>query len=154
MSMTRRVLSILVLLVPVSVLAQDSPNTRKAQPPVGPDPRPSPLPETPLSRALIAEGYSPLRLKRDKLTDQLYVECRANGQTLCLLLDTGATHSALSIDKARELKLTLKEMKGQVTGVGSGHDFVTTRIDEFKISGLLPIYLDVAVLNSSTSERQ
>ena len=141
MPATTQVVSIIVLLVPIPVLAQDGPN--------------SPNRETPLSRALIPQGYTSISLKRDKRTGQLYLECLANGKPVCLLLDTGATHSAISIDIARQLKLTLKKMKGQVTGFGgNGQESTTARIDEFKVDGLLWIYLDVAVLDLSAAVRQ
>ena len=116
-----------------------------------PDLQSRPIRETPLARALIPQGYSSLNLKRDKRTDQLYVECLANGKAVCLLLDTGATHSALSIDLARQFKLKLKKIKGQVTGVGGSQEFTTARIDEFKVDGLPSIYLEVAVLDFSAA---
>jgi uncharacterized protein (TIGR03067 family) len=104
---------------------------------------------------LIRDGYEFVKLERDQNTSVLLVESKANGKRLGLVIDTGSSHTLLSEDVAKDLKLRLRDGQIAMAAVGGSlHKSELRQVDEFMIGSLPPVQMLVLVVDLTAIRAQ
>jgi predicted aspartyl protease len=90
---------------------------------------PSSLPEF-----LQEKGYAEVELS-ENTTKHFEVEAVLNGESLLLIVDTGASHTLFSRDRLQALGLDLEETRIEFSGIGKKQRLYSTEVDDLLIGG-------------------
>lgn len=93
---------------------------------------------TSLQLFLLAQDYYPLDLERI-ITEHLTLKAYINGQKVTLILDTGASHSCLHTEAAKDLGLTLNASEDKAAGIGT---------TEMEMSGVMVDLLTLGIFQT------
>lgn len=110
--------------------------------------------ESELAGFLLESGFSAVPLQTN-VAGQLQTEAAANGESLLLLLDTGASHTVLHRDAAERLGLIVGEAGFTAAGLGSTNHAVTQslverlRLGEMDLGQVLVVVTDLGHVNQT-----
>ncbi len=109
-----------------------------------------------LKKILKAKKYNTIKLKTIPSGHHL-IKAKINGKKGKFILDTGASNTVISSDKAKKFKIKLKDTEHKATGAGTGEIEIQTtgkntiQIGKWKIDKLKFVSMDLSHINIALS---
>lgn len=87
-----------------------------------------------LREFLERKGYVEIELA-ENTAKQFEVEVTLNGESLLLIVDTGASHTIFSKDRLKKMGLELEKTNIEFTGIGKKQRVYSAQVEDLTISG-------------------